>query len=287
MTDPVQALPLDVRVALRLAAEQLDGLSDTPHLDAELLMAHALKIERGALLLDPSRYQTPEDFGLLLSRRLAREPLAYITGYRDFWTLRLAVGPGCLIPRADSETLIEAMLAELRDKQKALNILDLGTGPGTLLLTALSELPAARGLGVDASEVALSYARHNAEDNGLSGRVTFQRGDWGEGLHGPFDIILCNPPYIGVDEPLMADVVQYEPASALFAGTDGLDDYRRIIPQISTLLSADGFAILEIGYQQRADVSQLAEEYGFEARVFQDLGGRDRALLLMLSGIAK
>lgn len=287
MSDGNSIWPQDVREALRLAAEQLDGLSDTARLDAELLMAHALKIERGALLLDPSRYQTPDEFGALIQRRVAREPLAYITGFRDFWTLRLAVGPGCLIPRPDSETLIEAMLAELRDRQKALNILDLGTGPGTLLLAALSELPAARGVGVDASEVALSYARHNAEDNGLSGRVTFQQGNWAEGLHGPFDIILSNPPYIGENEPLMADVAQYEPASALFAGADGLDDYRRIIPQISALLSADGFAVLEIGHLQRADVRELAEQNGFEARVYQDLGGRDRALVLKLSHIAK
>lgn len=277
--------PKDVNEALRLATDRLNSTSDTPRLDAELLMAHALEVERGALLLDPRKYQTPDEFGSLVARRMSHEPLAYITGFRDFWTLRFAVGPGCLIPRPDSETLIEAMLAHVRDSNAAFHILDLGTGPGTLLLSALSEFPYARGLGVDSSDIALGYARQNAEDNGLSSRATFQRGNWAEGLNGPFDIILCNPPYIGADEALMDDVVKYEPASALFAGQDGLDDYRRILPQIAEYLSADGFAILEIGHRQRADVSLLAEQCGFHVQSKQDLGGRDRALILTVSAI--
>lgn len=269
-----------VSAALRDAAVQLEQISETPRLDAELLMAHALHIERGQMLLDPQRYSVPENFADLLARRCAHEPVAYITGFRDFWTLRLAVGPGALIPRPDSETLIEAMLESIKDKGAPLRLLDLGTGPGTLLLAALTELPAAVGLGVDASDNALAYARQNAADMGIESRAKFQLGDWGEGLEGPFDIILCNPPYIGVGEELMADVAQYEPASALFAGADGLDDYCKLMPQFDRLLSDTGFAIIEIGHRQRQVVTALAEDAGFDVCSFSDLGGRDRALLL-------
>ena len=274
------ALPTDVSAALRLAAEQLAPVSDTARLDAELLMAHALHIERSQLLLDSRRYQVPDTFSALLARRMAHEPLAYITGHRDFWTLRFAVGPGALIPRPDSETLMETMLDAIADKSAPLRVLDLGTGPGTLLLSALTELPAATGLGVDASEAALSYARQNAADIGLESRVAFQTGYWGQGVDGPFDIILCNPPYIADNEVLMADVAEFEPASALFAGADGLQDYRILMPQFDRLLSDMGIVILEIGYLQRQSVSALAEENGFSAQCLSDLGGRDRVLLL-------
>ena len=149
----------DVRAALREAARRLEGVSDSPRLDAELLMAHALGIERPDLLLDPSRYGVPAGFAALIERRAAHEPVAYIVGYRDFWTIRVAVGPGVLIPRPDSETLIEAALAHVDDREAPLHILDLGTGPGTLMLALLSELPEAAGLGVDVSAEALAFAR--------------------------------------------------------------------------------------------------------------------------------
>lgn len=273
-------LPDDVGAALRMGAAMLADVSDTARLDAELLMAHALGVERDPLLLDSSRYQTPASYADLLRRRMAREPLAYIIGYRDFWSLRIAVGPGALIPRPDSETLIEAMLGDIVDTKAALRVLDLGTGPGTLLLAALSELPAATGLGVDASAAALDYARCNAAAAGLDSRAEFQPGNWGDGLTGGYDVILCNPPYIADDEILMADVADYEPVSALFAGADGLDDYRLLMPQFSRLLSNRGIVLLEIGHRQREDVAALAETCGFSARCFIDLGGRDRALLL-------
>ncbi len=269
----------DVRSALRDAAQKLAGVSDTPRLDAELMLAHALGVERQALLLDPSRFAMPTSFPALIDRRLAHEPVAYIVGYRDFWTIRLAVGPGALIPRPDSETLIEAALAHFGRAPPA-DILDLGTGPGTLLLAALSEWPDARGLGVDASAVALGYARANAEVLGLSARAAFGSGDWAGGIAGPFDLILCNPPYIGDDEQLMADVADHEPSEALFGGADGLDDYHRIIPELPRLLAPGGAAILEIGATQHISVRQLAETAGFAVACHQDLGGRDRALLL-------
>ena len=267
---------------IRTATNLLTGISDTPRLDAELLMAHALGVERQDVLLDPARYDVPEHYAHLIARRMAHEPIAYIVGYRDFWTLRIAVGPGVLIPRPDSETLVEACLDVARERGAGWpsRVLDLGTGPGTLLLAVLSEFPAATGLGVDMSEQALAYARDNAADLGLAGRTAFQSGDWTDGIDGPFDVILCNPPYIGADEQLMSDVADHEPPGALFAGPDGLDDYRRIIPELPRLLAPGGAAILEIGATQHILVSDLAETAGFAVACRQDLAGRDRALLL-------
>lgn len=273
----------EIAAALREAAARLEAVSDSARLDTELLMAHALGVEREALLIDPARFAVPTGFAELVARRMAHEPVAYIIGYRDFWTLRLMVGPGVLIPRPDSETLIEASLAHARDRRDMLwpsTILDLGTGPGTLLLAALSEFRGAAGLGIDASPEALAYAARNAAAVGLAGRADFQAGDWAAGLAGAFDLILCNPPYIEAGAALMADVATHEPAPALFAGEDGLADYRRIIPALPGLLAPGGVAILEIGSRQRAVVSALAQDAGFAVQCRQDLGGRDRALTL-------
>jgi release factor glutamine methyltransferase len=270
----------DVAAALRAAAARLAATSDTPRLDAELLMAHALGVSRSAVLLDPKRFAVPDSFAALVERRMAHEPVAYITGTAEFWSLTFAVGPGVLIPRGDSETLIAATLAHFPDRAAPLQILDLGTGPGTLLLAALSEYPNAQGLGVDASDTALSYARANADALGLSARARFVHGDWAAGIDGRFDLILCNPPYIAVDETLMPDVADHEPAGALFAGVDGLDDYRRIIPELPRLLAPGGAAVVEIGWTQAAAVTALAAAAGLTAQLNRDLGGRDRALLL-------
>ncbi len=262
---------------------RLAAVSDTPRLDAELLMAHALGLERQALLLDPARYAVPADFDAFVERRMAHEPVAYILGYRDFWTLRLKVGPGVLIPRPDSETLIEACLDFARQgcrKGWPEQILDLGTGPGTLLYAAMSEWPEAQGLGVDASETALGHARDNAVALGLADRAELKLGNWADGVAGRFDLILCNPPYIADSEKLMPDVADHEPAGALFAGADGLDDYRRIIPDLPRILAPGGLAVLEIGDRQHILVRELAEAAGFAVTCRQDLGGRDRALLL-------
>ena len=277
--DSGRAYPSEVSAALRDAAARLAAASDTPRLDAELLMAHALGVERAALLLDPSRFAVPAGFAALVERRLAHEPVAYIVGSRDFWTIRLSVGPGVLIPRPDSETLIEAAVDHLGTEGPK-RVLDLGTGPGTLLLAALAEWPKASGVGVDASEEALGYARGNAAALGFAERVEFRRGDWGEGVAEAFDLILCNPPYIAASEALMPDVADHEPAAALFAGDDGLADYRRIIPGLPPLLAPGGVAVLEIGATQHKLVGSLAEAAGFASQCRQDLAGRDRALLL-------
>lgn len=268
-----------MRSALAAAATRLSAVSDTPRLDAELLMAHALGVERDRVLLDGDRLTVPDSFAALVERRMGHEPVAYILGYRDFWSIRLDVGPGVLIPRPDSETLIEAALAHFPDKAAPLRVLDLGTGPGTLLLAVLSDYPEAQGLGVDVSDIALDYARANAAALGLDGRAIFQAGDWAAGLQGQFDLILCNPPYVESEAVLDRQVADFEPSGALFAGADGLDDYRRIVPMLPPLLAAGGLAVLEIGASQREAVTALAEAAGFRVTCEQDLAARDRAIL--------
>ena len=266
-----------LREALADAARRLSGISQTPRLDAELLMAHALGMDRSRLLLDPPQTDAPPLFADLLARRLAHEPVAYILGHRDFWTIDLAVAPGVLIPRPDSETLIEAAIAHF-GARAPLRILDLGVGSGALLLAALAQWPEATGLGVDQSEAAIAIARANADRLGLAGRARIERGGWEAAADGGFDLVLCNPPYIALDDPLPPDVIRYEPASALFAGPDGLDDYRRIAPLLA--LPAGGAACVEIGAGQAAAVAALFEEQGFLTQVKTDLGGRDRCILV-------
>lgn len=269
---------MSVQAALAEAAAKLGPVSDTPRLDAELIMAHALGIERDQLLLDATRLAVPDGFAALVGRRMAHEPVAYIVGHRDFWSVRIAVGHGVLIPRPDSETLIEAALAHF-GKRGPKTILDLGTGPGSLLIAALDEWPEAHGLGVDVSEVALDYAQANAAQLTKPERASFRTGDWLAGITGPYDLILANPPYIEEGSVLEPQVAEYEPAGALFAGADGLDDYRRILPALHPLIAKDGIAVIEIGWRQREAVTALAEECGLAVQCHRDLGGRDRALV--------
>lgn len=269
---------LKIRAALAEASGKLGATSDTARLDAELLMAHALGVTREQLLLQQLDAQTPPAFAALLARRLTHEPIAYITGTRAFWTIDLQVGPGVLIPRPDSETLLDAAVAHF-GKQGPASVLDLGTGPGTLLLAALAEWPTAHGLGVDASAAALDYAKRNAAALGMADRAHFQAGDWATGIDAQFDLILANPPYIGTDEPLPPDVAAHEPAAALYAGQDGLDDYRIIAPQLRRLLARGGAAIIEIGATQAPAVSELLEAQGFAVTLAHDLAGRPRALV--------
>ncbi len=272
---------MTVREALAAAARRLATVSDTARLDAELLMAHALGVERDALLLgDPDR-RAPAAFHALVERRRKHEPVAYIIGRREFWTIRLGVGPGALVPRPDSETLIEAAVDHFGAIQPK-SVLDLGTGPGTLLLAALAQWPEARGLGVDESPEALAYASRNAAALGLADRAEFREGDWAEGLDARFDLILCNPPYIEAGASLPLDVANWEPAGALYAGADGLDDYRRLAPQIVRLLAPGGIACVEIGERQRDLVAALFAEQGFTIESRADLRGIPRALILSL-----
>jgi release factor glutamine methyltransferase len=183
-----------------------------------------------------------------------------------------------LIPRADSETLIEAAVEHFAGRPPT-RILDLGTGQGTLLLAALDQWPEASGVGVDTSDTALALARDNAARLDMGSRAIFVAGDWAVGLTGLFDLIFCNPPYIGTGESLPDEVRAYEPAAALFAGPDGLDDYRIIAPQLPALLAPGGAAILEIGATQREAVTALLIAQGLAVTPRNDLGGRPRALV--------
>ena len=267
---------MSVADAIRAATVHIAVASDTPRLDAELLMAHALGLSRTDMLLSQSDLDVPATFEPLVARRCAGEPVAHIVGTRDFWTISLAVTPDVLIPRPDSETLIEAAVAHFGTRGPA-TILDLGTGSGALLLAALAQWPNATGTGVDASAAALAVARKNAVRLELASRAEFRLGDWAEGVDGQFDLILVNPPYIGTDEPLSGDVL-HDPPSALFAGTDGLGDYRRIVPDLPRLIAAGGLAALEIGHRQAQGVGALVAQHGLKVAVRQDLGQRDRCL---------
>jgi release factor glutamine methyltransferase len=266
--------------ALDDAARQLNSSSDTARLDSELLMAEALHIDRDKLLLRPPERAVPERFWDMVKRRLEGEPVAYITGRRAFWNIELHVGPGVLVPRPDSEVLIASAIEHFEGSAGPQRILDLGTGPGTLLLAALDIWPESTGLGVDVSRQALSYASANARRLGFEARLKLMQGDWAAGLVEKFDLILCNPPYIAEGAELGPGVREFEPDEALFAGREGLDAYRKLAPQLPRLLSRAGLAAIEIGADQAGSVSALLARDGLRAEIAEDLAGRARAILL-------
>lgn len=260
---------------------------DQPRMEARWLLGHAMGATAEALLRDP-RAAVPADaaarFTAMLARRARREPMAYITGTAGFWGLNFAVSPATLIPRADSETLVEAALEHAPGARR---ILDLGTGTGCLLLAVLSELPAATGIGIDINPAAASLARCNARALGLPAQ--FLAGDWAAALDARFDLVLGNPPYIvaAAIPALMPEVALHEPAAALDGGADGLDAYRAIMSQLPRLLVPGGIAVLELGQGQAPAVAALAQGLaqglarGLEwVGVRDDLGGVPRAAIL-------
>ena len=266
--------------ALADAARQLEPSSDTSRLDSELLMAEALNIDRDKLLLAPPDRDVPKRFWDMVERRKAAEPVAYITGRRAFWNIELHVGPGVLVPRPDSEVLIASAIEHFEGSAGPQRVLDLGTGPGTLLLAALDIWPVASGVGIDLSRRALSYAAANTRRLGFEARARFAPGNWAAGISERFDLILCNPPYIAEDASLGPGVREYEPDEALFAGKEGLDAYRALAPQLPLLLNRGGLAAIEIGADQAPAVTELLARGGLRSAVAQDFAGRDRAVLL-------
>jgi release factor glutamine methyltransferase len=266
--------------AMADAARQLSGTSDTARLDAELLMAEALHIDRDRLILSPPERAVPKRFWAMVNRRESGEPIAYITGRRAFWNIDLHVGPGVLVPRPDSEVLIASAIEHFSASDGPKRILDLGTGPGTLVLAALDIWPGASGLGVDASRQALSYAAANARRLGFDTRLKLRLGNWAEGVDEGFDLILCNPPYVAEGAMLGAGVREFEPDEALFAGEMGLDAYYALAPQLPRLLNHGGLAAVEIGHEQGQAVPALLARDGLQARVATDLADRPRAVLL-------
>jgi release factor glutamine methyltransferase len=223
-----------------------------------------------------------EHFELLIARRSKHEPLAYITGVREFWSLEFNVGPGVLIPRPETETLIEETLKEFPDKSLPLTALDLGTGSACLPIAFLSEYSSARALGVDAAEQALGWARANVEKHGLTSRCTLRLGNWADGVDEMFDAIFSNPPYIeSATIPVLdPDVADYEPRNALDGGSDGLDAYRALSLSVAARLKPGGRAFVELGIGQADAVSRLFSEAGLETiRVVPDLSGIARCLV--------
>jgi release factor glutamine methyltransferase len=276
-----------VAEALRDAARALATTSDSARLDAELLMAHALEVSRSELLLRHMQDPAPAGFAALVERRAAHEPVAYILGRKEFYGREFVVAPGVLIPRMDSETTVAAALEACPRPRR---VLDCGVGSGALLFTVLAETGATEGVGIDRSTDALLVAAHNAglHVDGSFGQLLqldWRDPSWTEGL-GQFDLILANPPYVEDDAPIAPDVRRWEPEGALFAGPDGLDAYRVLIPQLAELLTANGVAVLEIGATQSEQVAEIAEESGFSSELRRDLGGRPRALILRL-GLGK
>lgn len=269
--------------ALRRGAAVLSAAGiEAPRLEARLLLAHALDIAPAALVLGHAGPVETGKYLGLLGRRAAREPLALILGRREFWSLDFAVTTATLVPRPESETLIEAACTVLSGGKAPRTILDLGTGTGCLLLAALTEFPSAFGIGVDRVPAAAALAAGNAARLGLADRCAFVCGDWATSLHGRFDLLLCNPPYIrsGDIPALMPEVSAHEPRTALDGGPDGLAAYRRLISSLPELLSPGAIAILEIGEGQDAAVQTLAIAAGFTTSVRADLAGTPRALIL-------
>jgi len=275
-----------VAEALREATLRLDAVSDTARLDAELLMAEAMGATRSDLLLRHMRDPTPATFAALVERREQHEPIAYIVGRQEFYGREFVVGPGVLIPRADSETTIAAALDACPHPRR---VLDCGVGSGALLFTVLAER-GGEGVGIDRSPEALAIAAENAGRHAVDRTARllladWHRPGWADNL-GRFDLILANPPYVEQGADLAPSVREWEPAGALFAGPDGLDDYRILIPQLPALLEPDGVVVLEIGAKQADAVAELAACNGFATALQRDLAGRPRALVLRL-GLGK
>ena len=274
-----------VEALLREAAGSLAAAGvERPRAEARLLLEAATGMGRSRLLAHPEQPVAASDaarFQGWIARRGAREPAAYILGRSEFWSLSFRVGPGVLVPRADSETMIEAVTRAFPDRAAPLRVLDLGVGSGCLLLSVLHHFVNARGLGVDASERALAYARANAEALGLDARAELCLADFREGVAGTYDIVLSNPPYIPSAEiaTLDPEVAGHEPREALDGGPDGLDAYRTILSALPDLLAPEGAVFLEVGAGQAAEVAVLAAA-AWDFRLHHDLAGIARCLEL-------
>lgn len=263
------------------AALRAAGIA-APRLEARLLLGHALGCDPARLLAGGDTPLADHGFRTLVRRRVAREPVAYILGQREFWGMAFRVTPAVLVPRPETETLLELALAALPDRAAVRRILDLGTGSGCLLVAALTEFPAATGLGIDASAEALRLAEANAQAHGLGARTRFRQGDWLAGVVARFDLVLANPPYLAAGElTALAPELGFEPEAALLAGEDGLGAYRAITARLAAVLQPEGIAILELGAGQAAAVAALAAAAGLVVGgIRHDLAGIARAMLL-------
>lgn len=278
-----------IEETVRLVAQtfKLTGIDDAL-VDARVLIGQALNLERAQLISQSDRLLETREINVisaLVARRLKREPVSRILGHREFWDLDLNVSPDVLVPRPETETVVEAALDFVVHgglRQEKLRILDIGTGTGALLLALLQELPNAVGTGTDLSEAAIAVARGNAERNKLSGRARFVVCNIADGIEGPFDLIVSNPPYIPHAEiaTLMPEVRDYDPAMALDGGSDGLDAYRAIARDAHRLLAPGGRLIVELGAGQEPAVAALFSQSGLTVPPARpDLSGIPRALV--------
>jgi len=255
---------------------------DSARLDARILVAHVLDLDPGMLFARGDMDIAAHSAGLekLVQRRLAHEPIARIIGHREFWGLDFLITPATLDPRADTETLVAAVLNR-RPRFAAPRVLDLGTGSGCILLAILKDWPEASGIGVDLNPDAVEAAAENARRLGLASRASFYVGNWCDGLTEKFDIIVSNPPYIAAGEipTLAAEVKDFDPMLALDGGADGLAAYRALIPAVAPVLAAAGLLFLEIGAGQDQAVTRLLLAKGFRLDAeHRDLAGIGRCL---------
>jgi release factor glutamine methyltransferase len=273
-----------VRDLLNAAAARLAAAGiDNGRLDARVLLAHVLKLSPGDVVTGSIALPegAKERFQSAVERRIAREPLAYITGEKEFWSLPFAVGQGALIPRPETETVIEEARKAFPDAKTPLRILDLGTGTGVLLLTLLHLYPETSGVGVDASPDALRWARMNASRLGLESRARLIPGNWDQGIDGIFDLVVSNPPYVtsgamGQLEPELA----FEPREALDGGPDGLEAYRALAPVLAHRTAPGGHVLLEIGADQGVTVPSVIGAAGLQiSHVAGDLAGLSRVVV--------
>ena len=252
-------------------------------LEARLLAAHAWGMSHEALLLHGDAARDAAPFAALVARRLTAEPVAQIVGSKDFWKDTFTVTRDVLTPRADSETIIETLLRHRSDRVVPYRMLDLGTGSGCLILSALREYEHATAVAVDASPAALNIAAQNAAAMGMQSRCEMLQSVWCEKLEGGFDIILSNPPYIPTADiaGLDADVRVHEPMAALDGGADGLEDYRRIVQQLTNHAKPGSLLLFEVGMGQAADVAAIAAKAGWELLEYaNDLAGIARVVAL-------
>lgn len=285
MTATLDDLRREIAAALRDAFDG-DDRAATAGLDARLIVAEAAGVAPERMIAAGDR--TVADVAraramALAERRAAGEPVARLTGRKEFYGLTLELGPDALVPRPDTETLVDAALAAaeaggFRDARAT--VLDLGTGSGAVLLALLANMPKATGLGIDIAPGAVATARRNAHINGLEGRARFAVGDWAEAVAGTFDLVVANPPYIATGElaSLPVEVRRHDPALALDGGADGLAAFRRIVPDLDRLLSGRGAAAVEIGPTQADAVASLGTGEGYDESHHRDLAGRPRAI---------
>jgi release factor glutamine methyltransferase len=254
---------------------------DDAALDVDVLARHVLGWSRATLLVsgrDPIPAGFEERFTAALTRRAAHEPVAYITGVREFWTREFEVDRGVLIPRPETELIVEAVIE--RDHKQP-RILDVGTGSGCLAVTLAAELPDAQVVATDVSAEAIAVARRNAQRHGVSARVLFVLTNLLDNLPGGFNIVVSNPPYVARASELPPDVIQYEPHTALYGGEDGLEAMRVLIREARAHLAEGGLFVVEFGFEQAAQVRALAESAGWQRiEIRKDLQGIERAALL-------